>query len=686
MGNNRSKQSRLDGVVTEPVAGNYHQRPPEDAPSQETSADQRASALNAPALLSAQLVTHHEHDPCWLDPSASMNKKLRFVFEVVTSAFDSRGRPPFELCLVLDISGSMAGGKLDSLKNAVEVLLGLLNDDDVLHIISYNTDPTVLVDNASKRDMPQILKKVNDMKATGGTNISAALMLAARQLTEASVTQGDAAPAQKRIFLYTDGQPQSGLTTLEELSEGCREIFEERRVHVSTFGIGTDVNGPLLEAMAESGGGAYSFMTQRRMEELSKKALEDLSRVVATRGEVEVILLPPGAWTSFPEYSCERIYTFALGDIREGNKRRLPFCMDLPPQAVRGLLEQEAARPGAPINVARLVFSCQPIHDPLHVHLQEVDVACHVTDTPVLSAEPGPVVAVTFALADMSSRNDRAIQMIGDGSAESLQGAIQLLEEGIRNLIAVQEHDEESFVETAVRRVQRTLHRLQQRGLRDASRVALELQMQSNTFDRHSAAGFMHSDSGNHSQVRALSPPGSPMMAPFPLSRVVQPTNSTWDHFFRGVADSMDSHSDPDRSVSPDMRAGGHHAADPWTFRLPHAQPAAPLRPIDIPDDLKAAIDLKEREGDSAGPYIPPEFFCTITQAVMDDPVMTSDGNTYQRSAIEQWLADGNISSPLTGLGLCDLELRPNLALRSMIANWKGPQLPLPQLPSPSSQ
>ena len=32
-----------------------------------------------------------------------------------------------------------------------------------------------------------------------------------------------------------------------------------------------------------------------------------------------------------------------------------------------------------------------------------------------------------------------------------------------------------------------------------------------------------------------------------------------------------------------------------------------------------------------------PGFLCPITQEVMDDPVITSDGHTYERVAIEQW-------------------------------------------------
>lgn len=43
---------------------------------------------------------------------------------------------------------------------------------------------------------------------------------------------------------------------------------------------------------------------------------------------------------------------------------------------------------------------------------------------------------------------------------------------------------------------------------------------------------------------------------------------------------------------------------------------------------------------------IPEQFLCPITKCVMVEPVVASDGNTYERDAIEKWIkAKGN--SPL---------------------------------------
>ena len=45
---------------------------------------------------------------------------------------------------------------------------------------------------------------------------------------------------------------------------------------------------------------------------------------------------------------------------------------------------------------------------------------------------------------------------------------------------------------------------------------------------------------------------------------------------------------------------------------------------------------------------VPFEYKCPITAEIMEDPVVIADGKTYERAAIEQWLARSNLS-PMTG-------------------------------------
>lgn len=68
---------------------------------------------------------------------------------------------------------------------------------------------------------------------------------------------------------------------------------------------------------------------------------------------------------------------------------------------------------------------------------------------------------------------------------------------------------------------------------------------------------------------------------------------------------------------------------------------------------------------------IPSDFICPILQVMMDDPVITVDGHTFERKAIEEWFSRGNRTNPMTGLDLEAKVLIPNIALKNVINEFK---------------
>ncbi|KAG6570713.1 U-box domain-containing protein 13 [Cucurbita argyrosperma subsp. argyrosperma] len=68
--------------------------------------------------------------------------------------------------------------------------------------------------------------------------------------------------------------------------------------------------------------------------------------------------------------------------------------------------------------------------------------------------------------------------------------------------------------------------------------------------------------------------------------------------------------------------------------------------------------------------HIPEDFRCPISLDLMKDPVIVSTGQTYERTFIEKWLADGHSTCPKTQQVLTSKILTPNYVLRSLIAQW----------------
>jgi hypothetical protein len=68
---------------------------------------------------------------------------------------------------------------------------------------------------------------------------------------------------------------------------------------------------------------------------------------------------------------------------------------------------------------------------------------------------------------------------------------------------------------------------------------------------------------------------------------------------------------------------------------------------------------------------VPKEFVCPISLEVMKEPVMSKDGQNYDRQAILQWLNQGNFDCPLTRRPLKPSYLLPNHSLKMSIMRWK---------------
>ena len=70
-------------------------------------------------------------------------------------------------------------------------------------------------------------------------------------------------------------------------------------------------------------------------------------------------------------------------------------------------------------------------------------------------------------------------------------------------------------------------------------------------------------------------------------------------------------------------------------------------------------------------PEPPDAFVCPITYDTMRDPVIATDGYSYERHAIVSWFELGNRTSPMTGAAVVEVGLIPNHGLRSQILEWR---------------
>jgi len=148
-----------------------------------------------------------------------------------------------DITFVLDVSGSMAGKKLEQAKKALLFCVENLNKSDRFQVVRFSTEAEALFTGLSavnNDNLDKARKFINNLKAIGGTYIEEALKLALKEKVSAD------AGRPRMIIFITDGLPTIGETNEDKLLESVKSA-NSGNTRIFTFGIGNDINTHLLD-------------------------------------------------------------------------------------------------------------------------------------------------------------------------------------------------------------------------------------------------------------------------------------------------------------------------------------------------------------------------------------------------------------------------------------------------------
>ncbi len=159
-----------------------------------------------------------------------------------------------EVILVIDRSGSMQGEKIEQARAAALHVVNGLEDGEWFNIIDYSDSiasfsEQAIVKNADSLEAARAY--IRRISSAGGTNIHDALLEAVRPEPTAKTLP--------LVLFLTDGLPTVGERREAAIREAVKQGNKYNR-RIFTFGVGYDVNAPLLNAIASESRAASTFV------------------------------------------------------------------------------------------------------------------------------------------------------------------------------------------------------------------------------------------------------------------------------------------------------------------------------------------------------------------------------------------------------------------------------------------
>ena len=233
--------------------------------------------------------------------------------------------PPLNVALVLDRSGSMHGDPFRNMLLAAETFIGQLRNGDRLSLVAFSDGvylgvPPVVIDGNNRNFAIAAVRSLAD---GGGTNFSGGFLAGLAQVFSAF------SPWQiNQVILFSDGQPNIGITSASELTRIAGRAAEHG-VAVTTIGFGMEHDEILMQGIADASGGNYYYVDNPNdMGRIFQQEAGAILRSAARSTDID-LPLPPGLELEEVigyDYvlSGGRVYV-RLGSVPHGEERYVAF-------------------------------------------------------------------------------------------------------------------------------------------------------------------------------------------------------------------------------------------------------------------------------------------------------------------------------------------------------------------------
>jgi Ca-activated chloride channel family protein len=356
-------------------------------------------------------------------------------------------RPPLNLTLAVDLSGSMQGAPMEHVREGLLRMREGLEPEDRVTLVGFSDAAEVLVEQVAG-DSGELAAAIANMTPAGNTNIYAGLRTA-YELTDAYAQDG----WQNRVILVSDGEATAGITS-DAVILDLAQSWGELGYGLTTVGLGESFDVELMRELAELGSGSFYYLEDpAAVEEVFEEEVQAFLIPLAEDAHIDA--------TMFQGYDLRALYGTKQYEL-SGNHATI----DIPVLQIAHRVsdeDNESGRRGGggamifellpngdePGEVGRLEFSYRdPVTDAMV--FQEVDITSPLGpwETPEGGYFSGPSVEKGFVMLNIYVGFRMAAQRASVGDDPSALTTLRALQQAVQGWLVT--NDDEDIADDLV--------------------------------------------------------------------------------------------------------------------------------------------------------------------------------------------------------------------------------------------
>ncbi len=357
------------------------------------------------------------------NPLVESGAKRTVVLKVALQAAEreqASKRPPVNMALVIDKSGSMQGERIQQAREAALAAVDRLRDDDIISVVAFDDNVTVLVPATKASSRAEIRRGIEQIQAGGSTALFAGTSKGAAEVRKFLERE-----QVNRVILLSDGQANVGPSSPGALGELGGSLMKDG-ISATTIGLGLGYNEDLMVRLARESDGNHSFVENANdlvsiFDREFGEAMSVIAQDVQIRIDCGAGVRPLRTLGRPSEISGQTVIT-QLNQLYGGQERYLLLEVEVP-----------ANEPDTTVELASVTATFRDLGTNEQNALKEQAQVQVTASREAVEAKEDKKVVSDFVLLEAAVVNQQAVQLRDEGRVEEarelLKGNIQRLDE-----------------------------------------------------------------------------------------------------------------------------------------------------------------------------------------------------------------------------------------------------------------